>query len=204
MTQYVIGLSGGLDSSVVAAMTVVKFGPSQLLGLIMPTKSTPKRDIDDAVALAKQLGIEYKIIPIDDIVERFTFTDSKVRGNIAARVRMTMLYAFANSMNAQVLGTSDRSEWEIGFFTKWGDGAADLYPIKHMYKTEVREFAKQLDIPKSIIEKPSSPALIEGQTAEGEIGFTYEQIDAMLKGEKPMHPELAKRIRDTEHKRHSS
>jgi len=195
---YVIGLSGGLDSAVAAALMSQK---GEVYGVLMPTKATPQRDIEDAITLADQLGITYSIIPIDEIVAKFPGSyDPKVRGNIAARVRMTVLYTLANESDLLVVGTSDKSEYELGFFTKWGDGAADIYPIIHLYKTEVRQLAKELGIPKSIIDKPSSPALIEGQTAEGEIGFSYDEIDSMLKGEKPMHPELQKRIEANRHK----
>lgn len=198
---YVIGLSGGLDSSVACALMVQKHGADKVFGVLMPTKATPQRDIDDAITLADQLGITYNIIPINDTIASFPQSlDKKVMGNVAARVRMTLLYEIANESNLLVVGTSDKSEYEIGFCTKWGDNAADIYPIIHLYKTEVRELARQVKIPQSIIDKPSSPALIKGQTAEGEIGFSYEEIDAMLKGEKPMHPDLQKRIEANRHK----
>jgi NAD+ synthase len=203
----VIGLSGGLDSSVAAALAVKALGKKLVLGIMMPDyNNTPKADIEDAHALIEKLQIDYRIFDMARVVTREALNiisaDRLVLGNFMARMRMAVLYAYAGSMNRRVVGTSDKSEIALGFFTKFGDGAADLEPIGDLYKTEVRMLARYLELPKRIYEKPSSPALWQGQTAEGEIGHSYDEVDVMLKGMTPMSETIKKRIAATEHKRH--
>lgn len=203
--RAVVGLSGGLDSSVVVTLAVKALGKKNVYGYILPdSEITPEGDMKDALELAQALGINYQSYDLNllrKLLSNIIADDRLTIGNALARLRMTILYAKAGEHKALVLGTSDRSEIEIGFFTKHGDGAADCYPIADLYKTEVRQFAHHLKVPIHIIEKPSSPALWAGQTAEGEIGLTYEQVDAMLRGEIEKHPALEARIRSTEHKR---
>lgn len=205
--RAVVGLSGGLDSSVVVTLAVKALGKKNVYGYMLPdSEITPEGDMKDALELAKALGINYQtydLFPLRKLLANVIADDRLTIGNALARLRMTILYAKAGEHKALVLGTSDRSEIEIGFFTKHGDGAADCYPIADLYKTEVRELAKQLQVPAVIIEKPSSPALWAGHTAEGEIGLTYEQVDAMLRGEIEKHPALEARIKNTKHKRTS-
>ncbi len=179
---FVLGLSGGIDSSVVAKLA--SLAEIDTLGLIMPyTKITPKEDVDDAITLAGDLKMNYHIVKLDDIYEQMLKTLPENRyaaGNLLARLRMCLSYYYANLNNALVLGTSDRSELLIGYFTKYGDGAADLLPIASLYKLQVRELAKDLAISKKIIEKKSSPRLWEEHTAEEELGLNYEEIDSIL------------------------
>ncbi|MGH9877386.1 MAG: NAD(+) synthase, partial [Nitrososphaerales archaeon] len=137
----VIGLSGGLDSSVVLKLCVNAVGPGKVLGILMPSRHTPQEDIKDATELAAALKVRYQVIDIDPIVERFAQVlpeDKRAMGNLAARVRMSILYYHAAINSYLVVGTSDRSERETGFFTKFGDGVADMLPIADLYKTQVR------------------------------------------------------------------
>src|SRR5207249_8147294 len=139
----VVGLSGGVDSSVVAKLCVMALGRSNVLGVLMPTTFTPKTDIEDARSLALQLGIDSRHVEIGSIDEAFgaslgVRSDEKAMkipfANLRARIRMTILYFFANGLNYLVAGTGDRSEDLIGYFTKYGDGGVDLLPISHLYK----------------------------------------------------------------------
>ncbi|CCC81285.1 NAD+ synthase [Thermoproteus tenax] len=180
----VLGLSGGIDSSVVAVL-LAKATPNFFL-LLMPSSSTPARDMEDAMAVVKMVGGEAKhaVIPIDGYVDALSkaveTNDKKIIGNIKARVRMTLLYAFAQKLGYMVVGTGDKSELMLGYFTKYGDGGVDILPIGDLYKTQVRQLGACLGLPESIIRKPPSPALWEGQTAEGELGVDYETIDSVL------------------------
>ncbi|MEM3419471.1 MAG: NAD+ synthase [Nitrososphaerota archaeon] len=186
----VLGLSGGLDSSVVATLCVKALGKDKVIGLILPDERiTPEEDIKDAIELAKKLGIRYHVIKIDDIYNVFSSinpihdeNNKKACGNLRARIRMVLLYYFANVNNFLVAGTGDKSEILIGYFTKYGDGAADLLPIGDLYKTQVRMIAKHLGLPNKIIEKPSSPRLWKNHLAEKEIGLDYKTIDLILYG----------------------
>lgn len=185
----VVGLSGGIDSSVTAALCVQALGKEKVLGIIMPTNFTPEKDINDALELASRLGIETKTIPIDEVcnilinVLGFDPNDSKIRipaANLRARIRMVILYFYANLKNYLVVGTSDKSEYLIGYFTKHGDGAADFFPIRHLFKTQVREIASYLGIPDSIITKPSSPQLYPGHRLTDEIPINYPILDFVI------------------------
>ncbi|MEM4468878.1 MAG: NAD+ synthase [Candidatus Nezhaarchaeales archaeon] len=184
----VIGLSGGVDSSVTAYLAVKALGPSRVKALIMPDyRATPKSDVEDAWSVAKELNIEAKevdIAPIcDAIVENHPYKvkdDILAMGNVRARVRMVLLYYAANTMRMMVCGASDKSEIMIGYFTKYGDGGVDIMPIGDLYKTDVRRLAKYLGIPDKISLKPSSPRLWPGQTAERELGISYDIIDPIL------------------------
>jgi NAD+ synthase len=180
--SFVIGLSGGLDSSLVAKLA--SLSRIDTLGLILPySKVTPKDDIDDAITLADELNINYHIIGLDNAYEQLLSLLPKDRyasANLLARLRMCMLYYYANLNNSLVLGTGDRSEILLGYFTKYGDGACDLLPIGRLYKLQVRELAKYLSLNKKIIEKKSSPRLWEDHLAEEELGLSYEEIDCIL------------------------
>ncbi len=184
----VIGLSGGIDSSVTAYLAVKALGKDKVVGLIMPdVRTTPEEDVRDAIEVARRLGIRYYVISIHEIYDGFVSKipifseDAKVaNGNLRARIRMVILYYFANRLNLMVCGTSDKSEILLGYFTKYGDGGVDILPIGDIYKTQVRILGKILGVPENIIQKPSSPRLWPGQMAETELGITYEEIDAIL------------------------
>lgn len=187
----VLGLSGGVDSSLVATLSVRSLGKDLVLGVIMPTAFTPKQDIEDAKELADWLGIRTEFVNIQDVSEEFfgilgiDQTDPKQRipmANIRARIRMVILYYYANLHNYLVVGTGDRSELLIGYFTKYGDGGVDLLPISHLYKTQVRELSRHLDIADKVAYKPSSPQLYPGHKATDEIPLGYEELDPVLVG----------------------
>jgi NAD+ synthase len=186
----VFGLSGGIDSAVVAALCKAAF-PQHCLGLILPCESD-QGDADDALVTAHHFGIPLTTI---DLTPTFyslrtaleatcsdTPEDRLTCANIKPRLRMTTLYAFANHLGYRVVGTGNRSELTIGYFTKWGDGGVDLLPLGSLTKTQVRELARHLDVPQRIIDKPPSAGLWDGQTDESEMGITYEQLDAYLTG----------------------
>jgi NAD+ synthase len=179
----VIGLSGGLDSSVVLKLSVNALGRSNVLGLVMPSDITPREDITHAIDLAKELRIRYHIIDIHPIVQKFEEVlpeNKEARGNLMARIRMSILYYYAGVNRYLVAGTSDKSEVQIGYFSKFGDGAADIMPIAVLYKTQVRALARYLGVPAVIVQKKSSPRLWENHLAEEEIGMDYEMIDQIL------------------------
>ena len=183
----VMGLSGGIDSSVLLTILVHSLPEKCIVALIMPdSRSTPEEDVNDAVNLAESLGVEYHVFYIDKIVDSYTtapfveIREDIVTGNLRARVRMNLLYYYANKYGGLVAGTSDRSELLIGYFTKYGDGAVDFLPLGCLYKTQVRELGKRLGVPERITSKPSAPRLWRGHTARGEIGYEYEEIDVAL------------------------
>lgn len=187
----VVGLSGGVDSSVVATLCVRALGKEKVLGVLMPTEFTPSHDVEDAKELAKKLEISTEFVNIRDIAEAFSKelrcnpNDLKQKmpiANVHARIRMVILYYYANLNNYLVAGTGDRSEDLIGYFTKYGDGGVDFMPISHLYKTQVRELAGYLGIPEKIAYKPSSPQLFPGHKATDEIPVDYEKLDLVLVG----------------------
>lgn len=185
----VVGLSGGVDSSLVAKLLVIALGRDRVLGVSMPTGFTPKEDIADAEWLAVDLGIRSRKVEIQSIVNTFAKElggDPDASGhkiplaNIRARVRMVILYYLANVNNYLVAGTGDRSEDLIGYFTKYGDGGVDFLPISHLYKTQVRALACRLGLPSRICDKPSSPQLYPGHKATDEIPLGYDQMDPIF------------------------
>ena len=179
----VLGLSGGIDSAVIAYLcnNAVK---DKTLAIIMPdSKISPESETNDAIQIVDELGINYKLLDINLIHKEYSKViepNDMALGNLRARIRMNVLYYYGNSKNLLVLGSSDKSEFNIGYFTKFGDGAADVLPIASLYKTQIREMARYLDIPKSIINKKSSPHLWPNHEAEHEIGATYKEIDTIL------------------------
>lgn len=179
----VLGISGGIDSAVTAYLAVKALGKDKVLGLIMPYYQN--QDTEDAIYVCKTLEIDYKIISIKNIVDELekalNFKIDKVtKGNLMVRSRMIILYGFANALNYLVLGTSNKSEYLVGYFTKWGDGASDIAPLLGLYKTEVRELAKILGVPEKIISKTPTAGLWQGQTDEEELGIEYNLLDKIL------------------------
>jgi len=179
----VLGLSGGIDSAVITVLCA-RYIKEKTLVLIMPNaKITPKIDTEDAIKLVDSFGLDYKLIDIGFIhkeYSKYLEPNPFAFGNLGARIRANILYYYANARNNLVLGPSDKSEFFIGYFTKFGDGAADLLPLVSLYKSQIREFAKVLGISSSIISKPSGPYLWEGHKAEVELGLSYEEIDSIL------------------------
>ncbi len=200
----VCGMSGGIDSSVVAALCKKAF-PEKSLGLIMPCESR-EQDTADAMEFAEKIGIKYKKTdlsgPFREMLGAIGEKGDKVaEGNLKARLRMCTLYFFANKLNYLVVGSGNRSELMLGYFTKHGDGAVDLLPLGGLLKSEVRETAKALNVPEKIVGKAPSADLWEGQTDEAELGMSYEEIDAYLRGKESEIPEkLRKRIEKNRHK----
>ncbi|MEM2098494.1 MAG: NAD+ synthase [Candidatus Bathyarchaeia archaeon] len=186
----VLGLSGGIDSNTIAALCSLAIGGKRVLGLILPEKETynPK-DVADALLVAEKFSINTQICDITTALEGFYTTipafdakDKLCKGNIKARARMIYLYYYANKLNRIVCGSSDKSETMMGYFTKWGDAAADIAPIMDLYKTQVRQLAEYLGIPAELAKKPSTPALWPNQLAEAELGIKYETLDLILYG----------------------
>lgn len=186
----VLGLSGGVDSSTIAALCASALGGDRVLGLMLPEKETyNSKDIEDAKVVAEKFGLKTQICDITPALEGFyksipifDAADRLCKGNIKARSRMIYLYYYANKQNRIVCGSSDKSETMMGYFTKWGDVAADISPIMDLYKTQVRKLATHLGVPRELAEKPSTPALWPNQSAEGELGIKYETLDLMLFG----------------------
>ena len=179
----ILGLSGGIDSAVLAYICKNNL-KEKTIAIIMPdTEITPKSETEDAMKMISLTGIEYKLIDINPIVKEYSMylePNEKAKGNLRARVRTNILYYYANAKNYLVLGSSDKSEFMIGYFTKHGDGASDITPIISLYKLQVRGIAKYLGIPDNIISKKSSPHLWKDHEAENELGISYEEIDSVL------------------------
>jgi len=197
----VLGMSGGVDSSVVAVLCHRAF-PRSTLGLIMPCHSIPE-DMEHAQAVASQFSIPTRIVILDAVYDTLLkiLPGGKVdpasrrlaEANLKPRLRMLTIYYFANKFKYMVVGSSNRSELAVGYFTKYGDGGVDIMPIGNLVKREVREVARFLGIPQPIIDKPPSAGLLLGQTDEGEMGFTYEELDRyLITGEAPV--DLKERI----------
>lgn len=183
----VLGLSGGIDSTVTTYLTTMALGKDKVRVYLLPSRVTPKEDMNDAMEVIERLRMpdnSWEIIKIDEIVDTFERVLEGVgnleRGNIMARVRMTILYHKAALNKGLVIGTGDRSELLMGYFTKYGDAGADILPIASLYKTYVRQLARYLGVPERIIKKPPSPRLWPGQTAEEELGIDYETLDTIL------------------------
>jgi NAD+ synthase len=186
----VVGLSGGVDSNTIAALSSLSIGGDRVLGLMLPEEETyNQEDINDATLVAEKFGLKTQICDITPVLEGFYKTipifdhaDNLCKGNIKARTRMIYLYYYANKLSRIVCGSSDKSETMMGYFTKWGDVAADISPIMDLYKTQVRKLAEYLGISAGLATKSSTPALWPGQFAETELGVKYETLDLILYG----------------------
>jgi NAD+ synthase len=184
----VLGLSGGLDSAVVAKLCCDAVGNDKTLALLMPERKETDNHFNDAEDLAKTLKLRYSVIEIEPLINSFLKSTSSLKtndlalGNLKARIRSNLWYHFANSENLLVVGTGNKSELMVGYFTKYGDGASDIAPIGDLYKTQVRKLAEVLKLPDKIINKPPSAGLVEDQTDEKDLGISYEQLDRLLLG----------------------
>lgn len=194
----VLGMSGGIDSSTGAALSAKAIGGDKVFGLLLPEKETrTATDIEHAKLVASKFKINTTTIDITSTLDSFYATipifngrDRLSKGNIKARTRMIYVYYYANRLNLLACGTSDKSETMMGYFTKWGDVAADIYPMMDLYKTQVSKLARHIGVPKEIVEKPPTPALWPNQLAEDELGLKYDKLDLILYGlERFMEPE---------------
>lgn len=202
MQGFVIGISGGVDSAVVAHLLAKTKAPVH--GLVLPSPTTSQADIDDAIAVAKSAGLDYTIAPISAVYNEFitsmaslfnTDADRQnvIAGNVQARLRMVALYAYAQSHQAVVVGTDNAAEWLMGYFTKFGDGGVDVVPLANLTKSQVFDMAKLLGVPQSVLDKAPSAGLWTGQTDEDEMGIRYADIDTHLMG-KPVSEQARERI----------
>jgi NAD+ synthase len=223
---FLVGLSGGIDSAVVARLAQMA-APGAVTGVLLPCHSDPQDELD-AVSVASHLSLATLRVDLTATYDllaagaqaalrvlpagvRSATPADPLRGrvplaNIKPRLRMTTLYFISNSINYLVAGTGNRSELAVGYFTKYGDGGADLLPIGHLLKREVREMGKEFRLPAAIIDRPPSAGLWTGQVDEEEMGFTYAELERYLdEGPQAVPPALAMRIerltRLSEHKR---
>ena len=211
MDCYVLGVSGGVDSSLCAALARNAVGKERLHCLIIPIDSS-KEDVDDALTLVKDLDLKYDIIDASETFHSYLRDfeksgmsfDRSTLGNLKARMRMSILYAVAQAERGLVIGTDNADERCVGYFTKYGDGACDILPIAHLVKAEVVEASKILGIRTSLAERVPTAGLYEGQTDEKEMGVSYKDLDAYVLG-KEVNETAKKRIqyleKISEHKR---
>ncbi len=188
----VLGLSGGIDSTLMAYLTVEALGTDGLHGLVMPSEVNEEDNMSDAERVAEELGIAYDVIEIEPVVD--TFLDAfpeelepiesdalkNTVGNVRVRTRAVLNYFVANRENRIVLGTGNRSEELVGYFTKYGDGAVDCHPIGNLYKQQVRQLAREMGVPEDLVEKTPTAGMWVGQTDEEEMGMEYDTLDAIL------------------------
>ena len=181
---YVVGLSGGIDSAVTAALAVRAMGAGRVLGVLLPCHSQPE-DAAFAQMVAQALGLQPIIIDLsaayDALMALLPESRSEMaRANVKPRLRMTTLYYLGQSRSYLVAGTGNKPEMMVGYFTKYGDGGVDIEPLGELYKHEVRALARILDVPEPVISRPPTAGLWPGQTDEGELGITYDELDAIL------------------------
>jgi NAD+ synthase len=185
----VVNMSGGLDSTVTAALAVEALGADRVYGLILPCNKIGAPHARDAEALAEALGIEYDSVHLQPLFaqfgavvpDRFDLHDEPVRsGNAVSRLRMAVAYLAANAANHLVCGTANRSELLLGYLTKHGDGAADLFPLGRLYKTDVRALAAELGVPEFVVEKAPTAGFLPGQRDADDLGAPYEVVDPVL------------------------
>jgi NAD+ synthase len=183
----VLGLSGGIDSTLTAHLAVEALGEVGLHGLVLPSDVNTDRNMSDAERVAELLEIEYDVIDINPVVDAFVdaapdhaAADRMALGNVRVRTRAVINYFVANAEGRVVLGTGNRSEAMTGYFTKYGDQAVDCNPIGNLYKCQVRQLARHVGVPDEFVEKPPSAEMWEGQTDEEEMGLGYDTLDAIL------------------------
>jgi NAD+ synthase len=183
-SRAVIGLSGGLDSALSCFLTAKALGPENVLAIRMPYRSSSQDSLDDAQRVIDATGVQSMTIPItemvDPLIEQFPEMDNMRKGNIMARMRMVVLFDQSAAFKGLVVGTGNKTEILLGYTTIYGDSACAINPLGDLYKTQVRQLSGDLGVPLSVIEKPPSADLWLGQTDEGELGFTYAEVDRLL------------------------
>ena len=211
--KAVIGLSGGIDSSLSAKLVADAISKENVHGIIMPVRGiSSDKNIKDAVDLCRLIGISYSIIYLNDFIngfEKLEWQSKIAKMNTSSRIRAVILYHYANTHNALVIGTSNKTEIMLGYFTKYGDGAVDIEVIGDLFKTDELELAIYLGIPERIIKKTPTAELYHGQTDEEELGASYKEIDGILMKIDKKQPlpkseltnKILKMIKDNEHKR---
>jgi NAD+ synthase len=181
--RVVIGVSGGLDSALNLKLLEKVVGPDRIEAFFLPYGKLSEPDERFSKIAAENSSIDLKVVDISPIVDSIPIvTDGMVKGNLMARSRMIYLYTVANKDNGLVIGTSNKTEILMGYYTKFGDGAADIYPTGDLFKTQTRHLAKELEVSEDIITRPPSAGLMEGQTDEGEIGIPYPLLDQIIVG----------------------
>ncbi|MGQ0552496.1 MAG: NAD+ synthase [Planctomycetota bacterium] len=184
LSKVVVGLSGGVDSAVSAAIAARALGPDNTLALALPYKASSASSLTDAMSVASQLGIELCVVDVSPQIDAYFAGDAQAsslrRGNKMARERMSILYDRSAASNALVLGTSNKTELLLGYGTLHGDMASAINPIGDLYKTQVFMMARHFCLPDAVVTKPPSADLWQGQTDESEMGFAYADVDALL------------------------
>jgi len=183
----VVGLSGGIDSALVARLARDALGADHVLGVLLPDTAFPEALLRETQEYAHSLGIESRTVPIETVEAAYRdlvpeLADPVSLGNVKARIRMTIDYAIARERHRLVAGTGNKSEILLGYFTKYGDGGVDLLPLGDLYKTDVRAISEELQLPAAVRERPPTAGLWEGQTDEGELGMSYADLDQILYG----------------------
>lgn len=182
--RAVLGLSGGIDSALSCVLAAAALGPENVLAVRMPYKTSSPDSLADAETLIEQTGVQSAMFPITEIVEPLLAVipeDQPVRrGNVMARARMMILFDFSAASESLVVGTSNKTEILLGYSTQFGDSAAAINPLGDLYKNQVRQLARALNVPAGILDKAPSADLWPGQTDEGELGFTYDEADRLL------------------------
>jgi len=184
IARAILGLSGGIDSAVSAALSARAFGPENVLAVLMPYRTSDPRSEADALEVAESLGLPTRRVDISAAVDGYLsqadVQDRTRRGNVMARIRMTVLYDLSVEWAGLVIGTSNKTEMLLGYSTQWGDAAHAVNPLGDLYKHQVIQLARHLGVPSGVIDKPPSADLFEGQTDEDDLGFSYAQADEVL------------------------
>ena len=184
--RAVLGISGGVDSALTAGLAADALGPENVHGLVMPSEVNDDDTMTDAERVAETFDITYDVVEIEPIVETFTDAypegadDRMAEGNLRVRTRAVLNYFVANHEGALVLGTGNRTEALVGYFTKYGDGAVDCHPIANLYKQQVRQLADHVGVPDSVVSRTPTAGMWVGQSDEAELGVEYDTLDSIL------------------------
>lgn len=183
-SKAVLGLSGGLDSALACYLAAEALGAQNVLAVRMPYKTSSQESLDHAQLVIDRLGVQTVTIPItemaDPLIQRYPDMDNTRKGNIMARMRMIVLYDLSASFGGLVIGTGNKTEILLGYSTLYGDSACAINPLGDLYKTQIRQLSRDMGVPEAIISKPPTADLFLGQTDEGDLGFTYDQVDQLL------------------------